>query len=185
MQMVASELSPVSKVLDGPHLDASNTRSFAGGEFLTVRIGAETYAFEILKVQEIRSFTEPTRIVGAGDSTLGVINLRGVIVPIVDLRKLLGTGSSKSEAAPVVVVLTFTNRTVGVLVDSVCEVIQISTSDLRPAPIMGAGTGMHHVMGLASLPESAEGVAELCIVTDVETLARSALGSEEITQVLQ
>lgn len=181
MKTTERELVEISQVLD-----SVNTVSFAGGEFLTVRIGAETYAFEILKVQEIRSFTEPTRIVGAGDSTLGVINLRGVIVPIVDLRKLLGIDAGSSQVAPVVVVLTFTKRTVGVLVDSVCEVIQIGTADLRPAPQMGAGSGVTHVMGLASLPDAADGAAQLCIVTDVEKLARSALGdAEEFTQVLQ
>jgi purine-binding chemotaxis protein CheW len=181
MQSVERESGQVSKVLGALH-----TASFGGGEFLTVRIGAETYAFEILKVQEIRSFTEPTRIVGAGDSTLGVINLRGVIVPIVDLRKLLGLDVRASQAAPVVVVLTFSNRTVGVLVDSVCEVIQIGSAELRPAPSMGVAAGMSHVMGLASLPGSTDGVAQLCIVTDVENLARSALGAADpTTQVLQ
>lgn len=173
MQIVEHELAQVAQAQDATHVP------FAGGEFLTVRIGSETYAFEILKVQEIRSFTEPTRIVGAASSTLGVINLRGVIVPIVDLRTLLDIPVEDFQAAPVVVVLTFGSRTVGVLVDSVCEVVQLGATDLRPAPCMGSQAATSHVMGLASLPDSAEGPGQLCIVTDVEKLARSALRDPE------
>ena len=174
MHMIESELSPVTRAHD-----ATGSSEFPGGEFLTVHIGAETYAFEILKVQEIRSFTEPTRIAGSGPGTLGVINLRGVIVPIVDSRMLLGVHAAHRQAAPVVVVLTFGHRTVGVLVDAVCEVVEFARSDLRPAPCMGSDTAIDHVMGIVSLSDASEGAGRLCIVTDVEKLVRSALRERE------
>jgi purine-binding chemotaxis protein CheW len=180
MHSVTNEPSTVSQVVAG-----SRSGSLLGGEFLTVRVGHETYAFEILKVQEIRNFTQPTRIVGDGACTLGVINLRGVIVPIVDLRTLLDV-SAEADAAGVVVVLTLTNRTVGMLVDSVCEVVQFGTNELRPAPSMGVESDTTHVIGLASLRDSADTTGHLCIVTDVEKLTRTALREAESTsQVLQ
>ena len=102
----------------GPPRSRTRGRA-AGGEFLTFRLGAEEYGIDILKVQEIRSYEQPTRIANAPAFIKGVVNLRGVIVPIVDLRVKLGCESVEYNSFTVVIVLTVKGRVVGAVVDSV------------------------------------------------------------------
>ena len=110
------------------------TASQSGGEFLTFRLGAEEYGIDILKVQEIRSYEAPTRIANAPAFIKGVVNLRGVIVPIVDLRLKLGCDSNDYNSFTVVIVLNVRGRVVGAVVDSVSDVLELSRDSIKPAP---------------------------------------------------
>jgi purine-binding chemotaxis protein CheW len=94
-----------------------------GGEFLTFRLGGEEYGIDILRVQEIRSYEQPTRIANAPHFIKGVVNLRGVIVPIIDLRLKLGCDTAEYNAFTVVIVLNVKGRVVGAVVDSVSDVL--------------------------------------------------------------
>src|SRR5262245_53933128 len=105
-----------------------------GGEFLTFRLGAEEYGIDILRVQEIRSYEAPTRIANAPAFIKGVVNLRGVIVPIVDLRLKLGCESAEYNHFTVVIVLNVRGRVVGAVVDSVSDVLELNGEQIRPAP---------------------------------------------------
>ena len=98
-------------------------------EFLSFQLGTEEYAIDILKVQEIRGYEQPTSIANAPPFIKGVINLRGVIVPIVDLRIKLGLGSVEYTPFTVVIVLNVAKRVVGIVVDSVSDVIMLLTRD--------------------------------------------------------
>ena len=106
----------------------------ASGEYLTFRLGAEEYGIDILKVQEIRSYEPPTRIANAPEFIKGVVNLRGVIVPIVDLRLKLGCPTAEYNSFTVVIVLNVRNRVVGAVVDSVSDVLELNRDAIRPAP---------------------------------------------------
>lgn len=138
------------------------------GEYLTFRLGGEEYGIDILRVQEIRSYEPPTRIANAPTYLKGVVNLRGVIVPIVDLRVRLGCESAEYNTFTVVIVLNVKGRVVGAVVDSVSDVMELQAEAIRPAPAM-ATTGLDNacLTGIASVGE------RMLILMDIEALMSS------------
>lgn len=124
------------------------------GEFLTFRLAAEEYGIDILRVQEIRSYEVPTRISQAPDFMRGVVNLRGVIVPIIDLRLKLGCtqadGTVRYDDFTVVVVLNVGGHVVGAVVDAVSDVLAVKPEEIRPAPTMNAAVDTSYITGLVS-----------------------------------
>jgi purine-binding chemotaxis protein CheW len=122
----------------------------AGQEFLTFSLGAEEYAIEILKVQEIREREATTRIAGAPLAIQGVVNLRGNIIPIMDLRIALCLADNRPGGGSVVIIVNLAQQTIGMVVDGVSDVVRIPTDALRPVPVAAAvdarhlrGIGMH------------------------------------------
>ena len=106
--------------------EAFSMAAARSGEYLTFRLGGEEYGIDILRVQEIRSYEPPTRIANAPSFIKGVVNLRGVIVPIIDLRVKLGCETIEYNAFTVVVVLNVKGRVVGAVVDSVSDVLALT-----------------------------------------------------------
>jgi purine-binding chemotaxis protein CheW len=143
-------------------------RGLAGGEFLTFRLGAEEYGIDILRVQEIRSYEAPTRIANAPAFIKGVVNLRGVIVPIVDLRIKLNCDSAEYNAFTVVVVLNVRGRVVGAVVDSVSDVLELTAEQIKPAPGMNAVVDVSFITGIGSVAD------RMLILMDIEALMSSA-----------
>jgi purine-binding chemotaxis protein CheW len=139
-----------------------------GGEFLTFRLGAEEYGIDILRVQEIRSYEPPTRIANAPAFIKGVVNLRGVIVPIVDLRLKLGCESAEYNAFTVVIVLNVKGRVVGAVVDSVSDVLELASEHVKPAPEMNASVDTTFITGIGSMG------GRMLILMDIEALMSSA-----------
>ena len=138
-------------------------------EYLTFRLGAEEYGIDILRVQEIRSFEEPTRIANSPPHIKGVVNLRGVIVPVVDLRIKLNCEKVEYNSFTVVIVLNVKGRVVGAVVDSVSDVLELPQSDIRPAPDMASGSvDTAFITGIASVAE------RMLILMDIEQLMSSA-----------
>lgn len=135
-----------------------------GGQYLTLRLGAEEYAIDILRVQEIRSFEEPTRMVNAPEFIRGVINLRGVIVPIMDLRLKLNLPSVEYTEFTVVIILNVRGTVVGAVVDSVSDVVTLSTDAVKPAPQFDSAIDERFIVGLAQLAE------RMLIVMNIEVL---------------
>lgn len=144
----------------------SGAASGMGHEMLSFRTGAEEYAIDIPKVQEIRGFEAPTRIAGAPEALRGVVNLRGVIVPIVDLRLMLGCGQATYDASTVVIILSLTERTVGAVVDSVSDVIELAAEQIKPAPKLDSTVDARFIRGIASVGE------RMLIVMDIEHMLR-------------
>jgi purine-binding chemotaxis protein CheW len=139
------------------------------GEYLTFRLGSEEYGIDILKVQEIRSYEQPTRIANAPDFIKGVVNLRGVIVPIVDLRLKLGCPSAEYNSFTVVIVLNVKNRVVGAVVDSVSDVLELNRDAIRPAPeLSAASVDTSFITGIGAVGE------RMLILMDIEGLMSSA-----------
>jgi purine-binding chemotaxis protein CheW len=136
-------------------------------ELLTFTLGEESYGIDILMVQEIRGYETVTRIANTPDFIKGVINLRGHIVPIVDLRLKLGLGEAKYDTGTVVIILNVLKRVVGVVVDSVSDVITIPASSVKPAPEFGSVLGTQYILGLATIESG------MLIVIDIEGLVGS------------
>ena len=130
---------------------AAGTGQPCGGEFLTFRLGGEEYGIDILRVQEIRSYEQPTRIANAPAFIKGVVNLRGVIVPIVDLRLKLGCESAEYSAFTVVIVLNVKGRVVGAVVDSVSDVLELAEDAIKPAPEMASAVDAGFITGIGSV----------------------------------
>jgi purine-binding chemotaxis protein CheW len=139
----------------------------SGREFLTFRLGAEEYGIEILKVQEIRGWEVPTAIAGTPEFIKGVINLRGTIVPIVDLRLKFGLEKANYDEFTVVIILSVARRVVGIVVDSVSDVVTLAPQDIRPAPEFGAAVEARFITGLGTLGE------RMLVLADIERLMTS------------
>jgi purine-binding chemotaxis protein CheW len=147
-----------------------------GGEFLTFRLGAEEYGIDILRVQEIRSYEQPTRIANSPAFIKGVVNLRGVIVPIIDLRLKLGCDLAEYNAFTVVVVLNVHGRVVGAVVDSVSDVLELDRDDIKPAPELSSSIDASFITGIGTI-KTGQGENEterMLILMDIEGLMSSA-----------
>jgi len=152
------------------------------GEFLTFRLGTEEYGIDILKVQEIRSYDAVTRVADAPDFLKGVMNLRGVIVPVADLRVKFRLGDVRYDEFTVVVILNLAQRTVGVVVDSVSDVLELSKEQVRSAPECDCVLDAECITGLATV--GSDSSARMLILLDIERLISSAqmgiVGPEEL-----
>ncbi|MEY4756187.1 MAG: hypothetical protein RJA34_1085 [Pseudomonadota bacterium] len=136
-------------------------------EYLTFRLDREEYGIDILKVQEIRGYEPPTRIANAPSFLKGVINLRGTIVPIVDMRLKFACASAHYDTSTVVIILNLRQRIVGVVVDSVSDVMEIPAENVRPAPDIDSVIDSSAVVGLGSFGE------RMLILLDIEHLMSS------------
>lgn len=121
-------------------------------EYLSFRLGAEEYGISILCVQEIRCYEVPTRIAGASAFISGVLNLRGEIVPVADLRVRFET-PQRFDATTVTVVLNLPGRTLGVVVDSVSDVLDLKDEHIHPAPAFSGAIDARHITGIASVEQ--------------------------------
>ena len=139
-----------------------------GAQHLTLRLGAEEYAVDILRVQEIRSYEPPTRMVNAPLFVLGVIDLRGVMVPIVDLRLKLQLAHVEYTGFTVVVIVQVRDGLIGVVVDAVCDVVSLSPGAIRPAPQFASASAARFMAGLATIGE------RMLIVFDLDALLSNA-----------
>src|SRR3954452_9271314 len=113
---------------------SSKSADAAASEFLTFRLAAESYGIEILKVQEIRGYETPTAIANAPAFIKGVIDLRGVIVPVLDLRIKFRLNHANYDEFTVVIILNVAGRVVGVVFDSVSDVLTLPAGAIRPTP---------------------------------------------------
>ena len=133
-------------------------------EYLTFRLGEEEYGIDILKVQEIRGYEQPTRIANAPEFIKGVVNLRGTIVPIVDMRLRFNCSNVEYNAFTVVIILNLRNRVVGIVVDSVSDVMALAADAVRPAPDIESAIDSGCILGLGSVG------GRMLILLDIERL---------------
>lgn len=133
-------------------------------EYLTFRLDQEEYGIDILKVQEIRGYESPTRVANAPSFIKGVVNLRGTIVPIVDMRLKFNCAKSEYNSFTVVIVLNLRNRIVGIVVDSVSDVMELPPESLKAAPDIESVIDSSAVLGLGSVGD------RMLILLDIEKL---------------
>jgi purine-binding chemotaxis protein CheW len=137
-------------------------------QVLTFELGTETYGVEILRVREIRGWTSVTKIPHAPPHVLGVLNLRGSIVPVVDLRMRFELERAEYSKVTVVIVLSVHSRNgrreVGVVVDGVSDVVQFNTADMKPAPDLGVRCATDYIRGLVPSGE------RMVVLLDIDRL---------------
>jgi purine-binding chemotaxis protein CheW len=137
-------------------------------EFLSFTLGQEEYGIDIQKVQELRGYEPVTHLAGSADFVKGVVNLRGVIVPIVDLRIKFNLDAPVYDPSTVVIVLKIRGRTIGVVVDSVSDVIVLTPEQVKPAPPAGAAMDADYLIGLGVVEQ------RMLILLDIEGLMAGA-----------
>lgn len=133
-------------------------------EYLTFRLDQEEYGIDILKVQEIRGYEPPTRVANAPSFIKGVVNLRGTIVPIVDMRLKFNCSKAEYNSFTVVIILNLRNRIVGIVVDSVSDVMELQPESIKVAPDIDSVIDSSAVLGLGSLGD------RMLILLDIERL---------------
>ena len=137
-------------------------------EFLAYRLGNEEYGIDIQKVQELRGYDAVTAIANAPAFIKGVVNLRGIIVPIIDMRIKFNLGTPVYDQFTVVIILTISGRVVGMVVDSVSDVITLTPEQIKPAPAMGTAVDTDYLLGLGTIEE------RMLILLDIDRLMSSS-----------
>lgn len=137
-------------------------------EFLSFKLGEEEYGIDILNVQEIRSYESPTRLANAPNFVKGVVNLRGVIVPILDMRIKFDLAQVNYDAFTVVIILNLGRKVVGMVVDGVSDVITFTPSQLRPVPEISSSIRGNHLMAIGSVGD------RMLILIDIKKFTDSA-----------
>ena len=137
-------------------------------EVLAFTLGHEEYGIDIQRVQELRGYDTVTRIANAPEHIKGVVNLRGIIVPIIDMRIKFNLGTPTYDQFTVVIVLNIGSRVMGMVVDSVSDVITLTPEQIKPAPEMGSVLDTGYLIGLGTLDE------RMLILVDIDKLMTSA-----------
>ena len=154
---------------------ANGSDQAASQQVLTFVLGSETYGVDILRVQEIRGFSAVTKIPHAPSHVLGVLNLRGSIVPIVDLRMRFSLERAEYNAVTVIIVLSVQSangrRDFGVVVDGVSDVVDVKKAEVRPAPELGSATATEYILGLVPVAE------RMVVLLDIDCLIGNDLRS--------
>ena len=148
--------------------DNKTQAAASADEFLSFTLGEEHYGVDILKVQEIRGYDSVTRLPDAPDYIKGVINLRGTIVPVVDMRLKFRLENVDYSPLTVMIVLSVGGRVVGIVVDSVSDVVRLGGEQIRAVPELGAAIDRQFMTGIGTLDE------RMLILLDIERLMTSA-----------
>ena len=133
--------------------NVAQANEIAGHEYLAFKLGTEEYGIDILKVQEIRGYEAVTRIANAPEFIKGVINLRGIIIPVVDMRIKFNLGEPVYDQFTVVIILNINGRIVGMVVDSVSDVTTLTPEQVKPSPEMGTAFSSDYMIGLGTIDE--------------------------------
>ena len=147
-----------------PLATGTGTTSGMPGEFLAFTVGSEEYGIDIVKVEEIRVFEPATRMANAPSFLLGLINRRGIIVPVVDMRVRFGIAQPSYDHFTVTIILNVGTHTIGMVVDSVSDVITLAPEQIRPAPEMTGTLDTQYLIGLGTLDE------RMLILADIDKL---------------
>jgi purine-binding chemotaxis protein CheW len=157
-----------TSTLSHPSADGRTAVDDSRHEFLAFTLGQEEYGIDILKVQEIRGYEAVTRIANVPEFIKGVVNLRGTIVPIVDLRIKFNLGQPTYDEMTVVIILNLAGRVIGAVVDTVSDVINLSAGQIQPPPDLGLAFETRYLVGLGTYAD------RMVILVDIEKLMSSA-----------
>lgn len=145
----------------------TDTARINPAEYLAFTLGKEEYGIDIQKVSEIRNYEAPTRIASAPDFVKGVLNLRGIIVPIVDMRIRFSLGAPEYGPFTVVIILNIGTRVVGMVVDAVSDVTTLTPDQIKPTPDLGSTLNTEYITGLGTIDE------RMLILVDIDRLMSS------------
>jgi purine-binding chemotaxis protein CheW len=148
-------------------MDARTAQREATREVLVFGLGAEEYGVDILKVQEIRGYEKVTALPQSPAYLKGIVNLRGIIVPVIDLRVKFGLPDPRYDAFTVVIILRIAQRVIGIVVDGVSDVVQLTAAEIRAAPSLGSLVDSSYLAGLATQNE------RMILLMDIEKFLSS------------
>lgn len=143
---------------------AADTASSESSSYVTFSLAEETYAIDVLQVQEVLKVTEIAPVPGVPSYILGIINLRGDVVTVIDGRRRMGLPDHNPDDQSRIVIIDVDKQNIGILVDSVAEVVQIAAQDIDPAPAVGSDQSSRFILGVNSSPEG------LTIIISLEKL---------------
>ena len=146
---------------------AASTKDRQGGKFLTFRLAENEYAIDILAVREIIGVPDITAVPQMPEFVKGVINLRGKVIPVVDLRQRFGLGETQRTEETCIIVID-TGQDTGLIVDAVCEVLDIKGEQIDPPPSMGAAVDTSFIFGLGKVDDQVKILLEIEKVVDFE-----------------
>jgi purine-binding chemotaxis protein CheW len=180
MAELLSDVQPMSDHAAINALDEAIDAETEAAQFITFSIGDEEFGVDIVTVQEIKGWTETTNLPSSPSYMRGVLNLRGVIVPIYDLRARFGLGETKPSKNHVIVIVRVSSRILGILVDAVSDILTVGANRIRPVPEMGGNVDQRFLSGLVAVDERMVALLELKLLFDLDTLndeAADATGS--------
>lgn len=144
----------------------------SGEQYLTFSLQDEQYGVDILCVEEIRSWETPTKIPNSPSHVVGVINMRGIIVPIVDLRLKFNIGNAVYTDMTVVIVLTLEtegdSRTIGFVVDAVSDVLNAESNEIKKSPAFGGCVAQHYIDGLVNVGDNVITLLNVAALQEIE-----------------
>lgn len=174
MTDIASEAAPVSDLsamtLSTDQIDAD----MEAAQFITFSIGDEEFGVDIVTVQEIKGWTETTTLPSSPSYTRGVLNLRGVIVPIYDLRARFGMGETLPTKNHVIVIVMVSDRIIGILVDAVSDILTVGATKIRAVPEMGGHIDQRFLSGLVAVDNRMVALLEPKLLFDLDPLPDEA-----------
>jgi purine-binding chemotaxis protein CheW len=148
--------------------DDTGAAATDGAQFLTFTLGGEEYGVDILRVQEIKGYSSITPIPNAPPCVRGVMNLRGTVVPVFDLRAKFAMETREYDRFTVIVVVNVGTRVVGLVVDSVSDVLNIATELIQPAPELGSGVDTSMIRGIARNADRLITMLDIDAVVDLQ-----------------
>ncbi len=156
---MSQQLSPTTQTstalvaarLEGTPQTAPQTAAKVRIEVLSFNLGDEEYGIALNCVQEIRSYQVSTRLAGASAEVLGVLDLRGEVLPVIDLRRCFHMPAAEVTAATVTIVVNLNHRSVGIVVDNVNEVVDLAPEQQRSMPAMNGMANDGHIMGIGAI----------------------------------
>lgn len=155
-RLEASQLAPAAPpgtAMVGAADSAAAADNDAASQYITFTIGAEEYGVDVMAVREIKAWTETTALPNSPDYVRGVVNLRGHIIPIFDLRCRFGQGSTEPTPTHVIIIVTIADRVVGILADTVSDILTIRADEIRPVPMMDRDVDAEFLSGLVSVQD--------------------------------
>ncbi len=161
VQNTETDYENAPKTLTGIDGNVVSTQSVANLQYITFRVNDEEYGIDIMSVLEIKGWTETTRLPNQPEYLLGVLNLRGVIVPIIDLRYRFGGGKTQTCGTNVIIIVSIQDRYTGILVDAVSDILTVSQNDIQDVPNVDGSSREHYLSGLVTIEERMVAILEL------------------------
>ncbi|MGH1349486.1 MAG: chemotaxis protein CheW [Methyloligellaceae bacterium] len=168
----------MGNLIDGKK-DLEETNSPGTFQYITFTVNKEEYGIDIMSVLEIKGWTETTRLPNQPDYLRGVLNLRGAIVPIIDLRHRFGGGHTEASSINVVIIVSIEGRYIGILVDAVSDILTVSKNDIQEVPNVDGSSRENFLSGLVTLNDRMVAILELSQLRagtdiDIEDLSKNS-----------
>ena len=157
-------------------IESQNNANDVRLQFITFISGEQEYGANIMTIREIRGWTDTTLLPHAPEYVRGVINLRGVVLPVVDLKGLLGYGLTEANSKQVIIVVNAGTRTLGLLVDAVSDILTAKASEIQPTPELARDATCSFIEGIAVLDK------RMVTLLSMEKLTASLAGSAEVAE---